>query len=333
MAAKGRKRPARTSPFRRWRKHAAWMLIAFLTLGFGNWFAHQPSEVRAAFGSAESVLEALGAITADWTDALGLTGDDVSIPYLAPIAPQQGPLPFGVPVVANKAKSPDDIVVLKRQGYWVGWSPSLRHPLWSAYAVPVAKLLEMPPPRPPFEADAEAPRSPQPADYTRSGYDRGHLAPNYLIATRYGKSAQKETFLMSNIAPQRPDLNRGPWRGLEQIVADDLSAIGDTLWVITGVVPDTKQRLPKRQGQEPNVAIPAGFYKIVAAVHDNRLRVLSVYMDQEISSAKRTRYCFRSVDAIEAMTGLDFFPALSKERQQALESPEPNRFWPKHALF
>ncbi len=44
-------------------------------------------------------------------------------------------------------------------------------------------------------------------DYTHSGYDRGHMAPNYAIATRYGQEAQKETFLMSNIVPQLGNLN------------------------------------------------------------------------------------------------------------------------------
>ena len=72
------------------------------------------------------------------------------------------------------------------------------------------------------------------------------MAPNYLIATRYGKVAQRETFLMSNIVPQTPELNRGPWRILEQIVADDLTAQGVELWVITGPVPAEKTTYIKR---------------------------------------------------------------------------------------
>ncbi len=301
--------------------------LAVAALAFGNWFAHQPSARRAAFGAAVPTLEALGAITADATDALGLTGYDVSVPYLAD-PPTRGPLPFGAPRVTDPMKTPDDLVVLRRKGYWVGWSPSLGHPAWAAYAVPARKLLEAPPARPPFERDPEAPRSSQPSDYTGTGYDRGHLAPNYLIATRFGKAAQRETFLMSNIAPQRPDLNRGPWRLLEQTVADDLSGIGDTLWVITGVVPDRGKRLGKGK-----VRVPSGFYKIVAAIHRGRLRVLAVLMPQETPGSKRPRYCFRSVDALEAMTGLDFFPALSEDRQAALEAPEANRFWPTWSLF
>ena len=76
---------------------------------------------------------------------------------------------------------------------------------------------------PPFEVDPEAADCPTPDDYTRTGYDRGHMAPNYLIATRYGKVAQRETFLMSNIVPQTPELNRGPWRILEEKGIDELT--------------------------------------------------------------------------------------------------------------
>lgn len=302
------------------------IVAAVAVLGFGNWFAHQPTARRAAFGAAVPTLEALGAITADATDALGLTGRDVSVPYVGAVP--RGPLPFGEPRVADTAKAPKDIVVLRRKGYWVGWSPSLGHPVWAAYAVPTRKLLEAPPARPPFERDPEAPRSPLPTDYTGTGYDRGHMAPNYLIATRFGKAAQRETFLMSNIAPQRPDLNRGPWRLLEQTVADDLSGIGDPLWVITGAVPDRTKRLGKAR-----VRVPSGFYKIIAAIHRGRLRVLAALMAQETPGSKRPRYCFRSVDTLEALTGLDFFPALSEERQRALEAPEANRFWPTWEIF
>ena len=53
-----------------------------------------------------------------------------------------------------------------------------------------------------------------------SGYDRGHMAPNYAIDTVFGERAHKQTFLMSNIVPQRPELNQGPWKEIEQVVAN-----------------------------------------------------------------------------------------------------------------
>ena len=50
----------------------------------------------------------------------------------------------------------------------------------------------------------------RPNDYTGSGYDRGHIAPS---ADRTRNDADNSnTFLMSNMVPQSPELNRGVWR-------------------------------------------------------------------------------------------------------------------------
>lgn len=304
------------------------LLAVFFLLASGNWFAHLPTNQRASFGEFEATLEALGALTADGTDCIGLTGHDVYIPYTAAVD-ESNPLPFGVPEVVDAGCAPADIQVLRRRGYWVGFSPSLGYPVWAAYALPAKKVLEYPPARPPFAQDREVPGSPAPDAYTRSGYDRGHMAPNYAIATRYGRKAQRETFLMTNIAPQKPKLNRGPWRMLEQRVADDLSSIGDTLWVIVCAVPD-KSGARLRQGR---VRIPKGFAMIIAAVHKQRLRVIGVYMPQGTAESKRPRYCFRSVRELEQLSGLNFFSALPQESQDWLETHEANRFWAKWDLF
>jgi len=55
-----------------------------------------------------------------------------------------------------------------------------------------------------------------PKDYSKTGYDRGHLAPNAIFD--YDRKTQKETFLMSNIAPQKPKLNRKLWNKIEKFV-------------------------------------------------------------------------------------------------------------------
>ncbi|MDO5462393.1 MAG: DNA/RNA non-specific endonuclease [bacterium] len=297
-------------------------LFSIVTLSFGNWFAHQPTAWREKFGCFEGVCESLGALTANTTDSLGLTGTDACIPYQWAI--EEGPLPFGVPKVCDATITPTDQQIICRKGYWVAWSPSFRVPLWSAYAVPVKKVVEHAGKRPNrFSQDTDAKYSSTHEDYTGSNYDRGHMAPNSVIATRYGREAQLETFYMSNIAPQKPDLNRNAWKNLEHIVANDLSELGETLWVITGIVPGGKHAVLPKGG----IHIPKGFYKIIASVRNQQLYVLGVYMPQETKKSKHPRYCFRSIDVIEEMTGMDFFTALSIERQQALESIEPTRFW------
>ena len=56
--------------------------------------------------------------------------------------------------------------------------------------------------------------------YRGSGYDRGHLAPNYLISRAYGREAQRASFRMSNIVPQLPRHNQLLWQRLEEIEAE-----------------------------------------------------------------------------------------------------------------
>lgn len=69
-----------------------------------------------------------------------------------------------------------------------------------------------------FRADVRVPRRFRAGltDYRRSGYDRGHLAPS---ANHDELEVQNsETFLLSNMSPQKPELNRGLWRQLEMAV-------------------------------------------------------------------------------------------------------------------
>lgn len=330
-----KKKPASSS--RRWswfHEHRLGCYITLLVVGlliFGNCFAHLPTETRAKFGPFEVICESLGATTAGVTDTLGITGHDASVEYAK--EPPIEPLPFGVPEVADASKVPGEVQILKRKGYWVGYSPALRRPVWAAYVIPVQRLLESIPDRPSrFFRDKEVKSSPVHEDYTSSGYDRGHLAPNYAIATYYGEAAQKETFLMTNIAPQEPELNRGPWRILEAFVADDLPARIGTVWVIVCLVPGSETLTTSRRG-DTHINIPEGFGMILASVKENRLYAIAVYMPQDTKETKRPRYCFRSIRWIEERTGLNFFSGLSQDRQDMLETIEVSRFWPKWKLI
>lgn len=85
--------------------------------------------------------------------------------------------------------------VLRNDGFLVGWSDVRVNPLWVSYTL---HAVEDPraAPRPDFQRDWRT-LWPVTADsYFGSGYDRGHLAPNYAIAVVHGREAQRQTFLM-----------------------------------------------------------------------------------------------------------------------------------------
>lgn len=94
-----------------------------------------------------------------------------------------------------------------------------------------------------------------PSEYNRSGYDRGHLAPSADFA--WNQEANDLTFVMSNMAPQQPNLNRDAWKRLEEQVRK--WACGEEkITVITGpVIKDGLTRL--KSGLE----VPEDFFKVI----------------------------------------------------------------------
>lgn len=307
---------------------AAFAALTFLGLSaVSNWFVHQPRarQVRETANWPRPLAAwavQFGNASADFTDSLGLTGHDASLPLTTPMTTNR--LVYaGWPVRRPGGPAPDDITVLHKKGFALGYSPSLRHPVWAAYkASPVRKAI--PPPRPAgFKPDQAAPRSPYSREYSKSGYDRGHMAPNLAIATRYGKDAQEQTFLTSNICPQRPGLNQGPWRDLEFRIAELWPDCYGDIWVIVGAVtaPDDK-RLPS------GIDVPQAFYQIVVAQQKNSVRVLAVYMPQNTGRRSYARATLVSIDEIEARTGFDFLQDLPDAVETPLESAVPSRLWP-----
>jgi endonuclease G len=93
-------------------------------------------------------------------------------------------------------------------------------------------------------------------DYRRSGFDRGHLSP---AGDMPGLDQQRQSFSLANIAPQNPELNRGPWADLEGQVRDLAQSSGD-VWVVTGVLLEGTQINTTPDGR---VLVPTAFWKAV----------------------------------------------------------------------
>ena len=149
------------------------------------------------------------------------------------------------------------------------------------------------------------------------------MAPNYAIATRYGKYAQHETFLMSNVIPQKPGVNRFIWKDLEMLVAKRYGLYLNEIWVVTGPVYSEPVEL-----LDSGVPIPSGYYKILIDQKDKNVRVMAFLVESESPPYTRIKTCLVSVDEIEKRTGLDFFPSLPDQMQQQIESEASGRLWP-----
>lgn len=192
--------------------------------------------------------------------------------------------------------------VMVCNGYYaVLVSEQTRGPLWSAEDL-TEEYLEiadktqrhgsfMPDQRLPVTMQAQS------ADYTRSHYDRGHMTPS---GDAPGFAAQKESFLFSNIVPQTPELNRGPWEGVESAVRGWAREEGE-LFVVTGpgYDPDNTRTIgPNR------IPVPTVTWK---AVYDPAQNGTGVYVCMNTANPTCR---ITSVAMLTKLVNIDPFPAL-----------------------
>lgn len=316
----------------RWLRRArvAFFIQLALVLGGGGWYLLQPAtrkaEVRQLVGNAFASNKQVDLLDIAWDlYQLYYSPDFVSAP---PPLGDRSFLYAGAPRVGGEGDAIPAGRFLRNTGYLVGYSDELGAPLWVAYRIPDITPLPQPAERPKrFEVDTRTIARIDSDAFTGSGYDRGHLAPNYGIATRHGEQGQRETFLMSNIIAQRPGLNGGLWKQLEMRIATSYPARFSEIWVIAGpVFSPAPRRLPERSiGVQP--AIPDACYMIIVDESDGRIRALAFLFPQETPKDARLDDFLTTVDEIERHTGLDFFAELTLEAEAELESRRAARVW------
>ncbi|MBN2865386.1 MAG: DNA/RNA non-specific endonuclease [Thiotrichales bacterium] len=231
---------------------------------------------------------------------------------------------MGIPKLVEQPATGNWSHILRNQGYMLEYSESLKNPLWVIYQVGDKQYDSGKRPSG-FTKDWRSLASVSHDDYTGSGYDRGHMAPNYLIATRYGRSAQLETFLMTNITPQKPNLNQKSWQRLEEIVANDFSEWHGNFWVVTGPIFDDNPKTLKNS----SVPIPKAFYKILMqpASADMPGKALAFVFPQNARANSNLMTFVTTIDDVEKQTGIDFFHKLDDEMEARLESSKTPEAW------
>ena len=170
-------------------------------------------------------------------------------------------------------------------------------------------------------------------DSPQLGYHRGHLCMKHH-AWRLGADADWNTHTVLNACPQRSKLNGGIWCGLENRTAKWADKYGSA-WIITGpIVYNNKPSKWLGQHGEVPVAIPDAFFKIVIRELNDQLHVLAFLYPQEgIGYNKGCKYDYdhtaylTSVDIIEALTGLDFFPEVSENIETKIEEVMQISLW------
>lgn len=316
MSARARKGAGRRGKI----KAIFWFNLILLAV-LGGWFVMQPparrSEVTKLVGNYFEKNKRIELLDVARDLYRLYYGDD----FVQAVAPGDRTHVYGgVPQLLGSVTT---IRVLKNTGYVAGYSETWENPMWVAYRVADLERVAPAPTRPErFETDLRTLARVSPSAYTNSGYDRGHLAPNYAIATRYGETAQRETFLMSNITPQRHALNAGLWKEMEMKIATSYPGRFGEVWVLAGPV------FGARPARLPNgTAVPEGFFMIVVDESDGRIRSQAFCFPQETPAEVELNRFLVSIDEVERRTGLDFFGELEDSAEVALEAMRAQAVW------
>lgn len=209
-------------------------------------------------------------------------------------------------------KLSNDTQSLCFNGFAVMYSGVSRTPLWSAeyltrQRLQKAKQIDR---EDSFHEESRLPKSARAklSDYSGSGYDRGHLAPNGNMANR---SQQYDSFSLANIAPQSPRNNRYIWRNIESATRYLTQQYGE-VYTVTGVA-FTDKKAKQLAGR---VLVPSHFFKAVYIPAINQAGVYYAPNDES------ERIEVISVDELAAYTGIDVLPVLDAQtKAQALALP------------
>ncbi|EOR95095.1 putative endonuclease [Arcticibacter svalbardensis MN12-7] len=156
-------------------------------------------------------------------------------------------------------------------------------------------------------------------DYLKSGYDRGHLAPAGDMG--WSSTAIRESFYYSNMSPQNPSFNRGVWKRAEELVrswAVDYKSV----YIVTGpVLTKGLQTIGSDK-----VAVPNFFYKVILDNNAPGIKGIGFIIPNKGSSESLLNYAV-SIDQVERITGIDFFPLLPDKQEELIESNLNTTAW------
>ncbi|WIL20291.1 immunoglobulin domain-containing protein [Geothrix sp.] len=222
----------------------------------------------------------------------------------------------------------------------VGYDETLKNPAWTTYANFKFTTAFANGTRTFLADDRLAAPQVTDGDYSGSGWTRGHQVMMSDLAYRYGSQAGTDSCRLSNVAPQDTDHNNNFWNHLEQVVGGSFTGSGgawapglaDTfnrIWIYTG--PTFDAGAPLLPGAVAPVRISSGFWKVVVReTAPGQPKVVAVLTPNKaglaMSEAEIQKYT-TSVARIEALTGLDLFPAPASPLPATFKTAVDVRGW------
>lgn len=236
-------------------------------------------------------------------------------------------LELGTPARKGGGAGPDDDRLMIKPQYALSYNRSRNVANWVGWQLDASSFGDAPRHSGRFLADATLPDGWYRVthdDYTGSGFDRGHMVRSEE-RTRSPED-NRTTFLLTNILPQRHDLNAGPWLRLEEHCQELAQREGRTLFLVAGGLFSARSR-PETIGKD--VAVPEAFFKIAVVLGAGEgaddvgpaTRVIAVVMPNKTGILGDRWGGYRTtVDEIERRAGYDFLTAVPASTQRAIEA-------------
>jgi endonuclease G len=173
-----------------------------------------------------------------------------------------------------------------------------------------------------FWQDNDIDGCPNTKDYTKSGYDRGHMMP--AADNKISEERMSDCFVLANMCPQVHELNDGAWKTLEQ--KERIWAQRDScLIIVSGPI---YAKSDKEYIGNIGVRVPSSFFKVIIAPYLDKPRGIGFVYPNMRAPGNMQNYSM-TIDEVEKITGYDFFYALPDELENEIESKTSFKEWNK----
>lgn len=211
-----------------------------------------------------------------------------------------------------EVKAPEELSeqFIEYKGFNVSFNTQYRIPNYVVYELTLQESKGDESRAKSFAKDETVDRCPEPYEYTRSGYDRGHMAP--AADMKWDYDAMHNSFYMTNICPQKHSLNSGGWKRLEEKIRDWVVK-DSALIIVTGpIITENMETIGD------GIAVPTKFFKAILAPFSNPQKAIG-FIYKNVGGQKKIKDQAVSIDEIEQQTGLDLFFNLPDDIENKLE--------------
>ena len=161
--------------------------------------------------------------------------------------------------------------------------------------------------------------------FWNSGYDHGHICPS--ADRQYSKEANRQTFFLTNMQPQRNVFNAGVWQQMEQQVRNwNRSTFRDTLYICKGgTISDDQISRTLSNG----LIVPKYFFMAVLCKNKSGYKAMAFWIehkdkDSDYRKDNQGNYLLSpyvtNIRELETLTGIDFFCTLEDETEERVET-------------